>query len=252
MVSKSRQSGRQGPIKPTRKSRIGRGHRLPLGFFVSWLICEFAPALIPSSASDDLYWTLYYYSEDLSTILLALACYTALSYTSTVLKGISLSVVVVACGLLLFNILINIFEFPKVPATAMMIVFILLSLQLFMARFIFRLDPSRSVPDLNHIYLVVTKPHNLWGMAGLFWSGVGGGFSVYADGWCYWFSREAGVMVKEYDPDYYKGRRLIDCGVVTADKIDDIDDLVGTKWSIWNNCFTVFGRWRRIWSGEQK
>ena len=248
--SKSQPSGPQGQLKPIRKSRIGRGHRLPVCFFVSWLVCEFAPAVIPSSASDDLYWTLYFFSEDLSTILLALACYTALSYTSTILKGISLTVIVVACCLMISNALIEFMDFNESTAMALMVAFILISLQFFLTRFVFRMDHTYTAPEPGRVYLIITKPHDLWGMVGLFWSGIGGGFSAYVDGTCYWFSREAGVMIKEYDPDYYKTRQIIDCGIATADKIADLDSLVGCKWSIWNNCFTVFGRWRREWSDE--
>lgn len=182
--------------------------------------------------------------------MLALACYTVLSYTSTILKAMFLTAVVVSAGMFISNILVKVLSFGQNTATALMVAFILITLQLFMTRFIFRMDHTYITPEPDRIYLIVTKPHDLWGMAGLVWSGVGGGFSAYVDGQCYWFSREAGVMVKEYDSDYYKGRQLIDCGIATKDKIEDLDNLVGCKWSIWNNCFTVFGRWRRAWSEE--
>ncbi len=248
--SKSQLSGLQDHQRQTQRKRIGRGHNLPVCFFVLWLICEFSPSIIPASISDETYWMLYFLSEDLTGILLALACYTALSYTSTILKAMSLTAVVIACGLMLANASIEFLDFDESTATGLMVAFVLISLQLFMTRFVFRMDHTYTTPEPSRIYLIVTKPHDLWGMAGLFWSGIGGGFSVYVDGTCYWFSREAGVMVKEYDLDYYKTRQLIDCGIATKDKIEDLDNLVGCKWSIWNNCFTVFGRWRRAWSED--
>lgn len=234
-------------LKNSKSRLIGRGHSLPVGLFLLWVLCEYSPVMFPDSMTNYQYLQAYYYTEDLATILLALACYTALSYTSMILKGISLTVVVIASGLMISNAMVDFLGFDKSTTTAFMVAFVLIALQLFMTRFVFRMDHTFTAPEPDRIYLIVTKPHDLWGMAGLFWSGIGGGFSAYVDGTCYWFSREAGVMVKEYDPDYCKGRQLIDCGIATKDKIEDLDNLVGCKWSIWNNCFTVFGRWRRAW-----
>jgi len=246
--SKSQVSG-QGPLNPSRikRKRTGLDHKLPVIFVILWFVCEFLPALIPSETGIDLYWDLYFYSEDLSTIFLALSFYTALSYTSVILKGLSLSAVVISIGLIATNILVDVVGFPQKHSTALVIGCCLYALQLYMTRFIFSVNEEYQNPEPDTIYLVVTKPHDLWGMAGLFWSGIGGGFSAYVNGYCYWFSREKGVMIREYTPDYYKGRKLIYCGPATLEKTEDLDSLVGRKWSIWNNCFVVFGRWRRTW-----
>ena len=62
-----------------------------------------------------------------------------------------------------------------------------------------------------------------------------------------------GYKASTASPDHYTfiGNSNDDCGIATQDKITDLENLVGCKWSIWNNCFTVFGRWRRAWSEEQ-
>jgi hypothetical protein len=157
--------------------------------------------------------------------------------------------VIVAANIAIANNIIGLLNLPEPINLALFFTLLIISLHLFLLRFMLRLSSDKfHKPEDGTIYLIVTKPHNFLGMLGLFWSGLGGGSSVYVDGVCYWFSSEKGALVKTTDPDWYKGKRMIDCGRRSPDKIAELDKLVGMRWSIWNNCFTVFARWRREWS----
>lgn len=230
------------------QNRIADVHKLPLILFGLWFIMELLPAVVPASVSDEVHGDIYFFAEDTSSILLALACYFSLSYTSIVLKGVSLSAVVVTIFLFVFNLIIDSGVLQPSSALAITIGGFIFVLMLFAVRFLFKsTNGTYGKPAVNAIYLIIDKPHDFLGMLGLLWSGVGGGYSVYINGACYWFPRDKGMMVKTFDPDWYKGRYMINCGPATADKIADLEAMVGQKWSILNNCFTVFGRWRRKW-----
>lgn len=224
------------------------GHRKPILFFALWVVFELGTSLVPSYVSDSIYDTIYFLSEDWSTIALSLAFYFALSYTSTILKAISVSAVIISTMLFATNMLVEYTPIPESSETSIVISGSLISLILFLLRFLFKIrNGGFMTPEHDHIYLVVSKPRDLLGMVGLFYSGIGGGFSAYVNGDCYWFPRAEGRLVKTYEKDWYKGRYLIDCGPVTGDKINDLESMIGQKWSLMNNCISVFGRWRRKW-----
>jgi len=229
-------------------SHHARGHKVPFIFFSLWFVLELVPSLVPSSISNSVYDTIYFLAEDLSMIALALSFYFALSYTSTILKGMSLSVIIISTLIFATNIIVEHTPIPENSTTAIVISGSLISIALFLLRFLFKIyDGSYKPPVHDHIYLVVNRPSDFIGMIGLFRSGIGGGFSAYVNGDCYWFPRKEKCLVKTHDKEYYKGRYLIDCGPVTGDKINDLESMIGQKWSIFNNCFSVFGRWRRKW-----
>lgn len=209
---------------------------------------ELVPSIVPAYVSDHIYDTIYFLSEDLSTIALALACYFSLSYTSVLLKGITLTAVIVSIMFFASNNIVQYSPIPATSSTGLVLFFGVLVTSLFLIRFLFKTyDGGYIKPKHDRIYLIVNKPHNFLGMLGLFYSGIGGGFSVYVNGDCYWFPKEVGKLVKTFEKDWYKGRYLIDCGPVTGDKINDLESMIGEKWSIFNNCFTVFSRWRKRW-----
>lgn len=236
-------------VPTSRRSRATTGHKIPLILFGFWVICELGPSFIPLSVSDVVYWNAYLYSEDLASLLLAAACYTSLSYTSVVVKGVSLSAVVIAGCLIPVNIMSALGFIPKSYAIGILLAMVFAALQLFLVRFILRIEEhSFTTPRPETVYLIINKPRSLPGMLGLLWSGIGGGFTAYVDGQCYWFSRKSGTLVKEYDPQWYRGKRMINCGAASDEKIADLEGMIGKKWSIWNNCFTVFGAWKRRWS----
>jgi len=225
------------------------GHKKPVFFFVLWFALETLPAFVPESVSNIVYNAIYFLSEDLSTIALALACYFALSYTSIVLKGLTLSAVIISTLFFITNLMIEHTAIPQSTTTGIVGFVGFLIIGLFLIRFLFKVSGGSYLkPKHDRIYLIVNKPHSMLGMLGLFYSGMGGGFSAYVNGDCYWFSKDAGSLVKTFDKSWYKGRYLIDCGPVTGDKINDLEAMIGQKWSIFNNCFTVFSRWRRRWA----
>jgi len=231
------------------RSRAGAAYKLPLFLFAGWVVCEYSSVFVPDHFSDDLYDSIYFFTEDASSIFLALACYFSLPYSSIVLKGVSFSVVVVAISVMLCNIFVKIEILPATSATGLSVVLVLSMLQIFMIRFIFHKgDGEYCTPESGTIYLIIDKPHDFWGLLGLIKSALGGGLSVYIDGNCYWFSREKGVLVKTNDPDWYRGKQMINWGTATPEKIADLEAMKGQRWSIFNNCFTVFGAWRRKWS----
>jgi len=230
------------------RSHPGRDHKIPVLLFFVWLVLEISPAIVPSSFSDTFYDNFYFWTEDLSTIAFALACYLSLSYTSIILKGVALSAVIISIAIMVLNFIVETAGLPKIPSTGFAFAAIVFVLFAFLIRFLFKVkDGGYGKPKHDHIYLIVNKPHNLIGMLGLFYSGIGGGFSAYVNGDCYWFPKEEGKLVKTHDPDWYKGRHIIDCGPVTGNKINDLESMIGQKWSLFNNCFVVFSRWRRRW-----
>jgi len=230
-------------------NRIAGVHKLPLILFGLWLGMELLPGFVPASVSDKIHDDIYFFAEDTSSILLALACYFSLSYTSLILKGVSLSVVIITILLFVFNIIIDFGLLSATSATALTVAMFLISIMLFTVRFLFRsTNGTYGKAAVNAIYLIIDKPHDFFGMLGLIWSGIGGGYSVYVNGDCYWFPRSEGKMVKTHDPHWYQGRYMINCGPITADKINDLESMIGQKWSVFNNCFVVFGKWRRRWN----
>lgn len=230
-------------------SHHARGHKVPFLFFVLWFALELAPSLAPSSVSDSVYDTIYFLSEDLSMIALALSFYFALSYTSTLLKGMSLCIVIISASIFSANMLVEYTFIPKSAETGIVISVSIILMALFLLRFLFKIyDGGFMRPEHDRIYLVVSKPHDFRGMIGLIRSGIGGGFSAYVNGDCYWFPRKEKHLVKTHDKEYYKGRYLIDCGPVTGDKINDLESMIGQKWSLMNNCIAVFASWRRKWT----
>lgn len=232
-------------VKSSRKKGV---HKLPLILFGVWLVLELLPGFTPASLSDDLYSKLYFFTEDTASIALALACYFSLSYTSVILKGVSLTAVITTILLFGFNTIMNFGLLPGTSATALTIAVFIIALMLFAVRFLFRsTNATWGKPAVNAIYLIIDKPHSFLGMLGLFWSGIGGGYSVYHNGDCYWFPRSEGKMVKTHDQDWYKGRYMINCGPATPDKLADLESMIGQKWSIFNNCFVAFGKWKRRW-----
>lgn len=234
---------------PSSRNRTGRAYNLPLLFFAGWLICEYIPSFVPDGFSDDQYSVIYFLAEDLSTVLLASACYLSLSYTSLVLKGVSFSTIVISCSIMMFNIFVESGLVSPSSSFGLSLIAALIAVQYFMTRFIFRLEDGEICkPDPNTIYLIINKPHNFTGLCGLMWSAIGGGFSAYVDGDCYWFSHDKGILVKGSHPDWYRGKRMVNCGEATPEKISDLESLIGQKWSLWNNCFTVFSAWRRRWT----
>lgn len=207
------------------------------------------PGLVPASFSNAFYDSLYFLTEDLASIFLALACYFSLSYTSVILKGVSLTAVIITVLLFSFNIVIDLGLLPTASATTLTIALFIISFMLFTVRFLFRsTNATWGKPAVNAIYLIIDKPHSFLGMLGLFWSGIGGGYSVYHNGDCYWFPRTEGKMVKTHEPDWYKGRYMINCGPATPAKLADLESMIGQKWSIFNNCFVAFGKWKRRWA----
>ena len=224
------------------------GHRLPVTLFLLWVAVELAPALAPPSMSDEGYRTLYLFSEDIASIVLASACYFSLTYTSTVLKGLSLATVVIAASLFGANLLVAFTPITASFETGIILGTVILAVYLILIRFIFRLN--RSSPDkikAGNIYLVYDKPHSFIGMLGLFLSGRSGMVSAWASGYCYRFSTSADGLLKEIKEDYLIGKTLVDYGPATENRVASLDALVGQKWSLFNNCFTVFSRWRREW-----
>lgn len=233
----------------TSRNRYGVVGKTPLTLVGGFIFCEYISVFVPDSVRDEIYNAVYFLFEDLSTVFLAAAFYSSLSYTSMVLKGVSFSTVVVAISILLSNILNDVGLIPASSAIGISVAFILIMLQTYLIRFIFHLQDGKiGKPDSGTIYLVINKPHNFTGLLGLIWSGVGRGCSAYVDGNCYWFSREKGILIKNHDPDWYRGKRMLDYGEATSEKIADLDSMVGQKWSLWNNCFTVFSAWHRRWS----
>lgn len=225
-----------------------RGHRKPILFFALWVVFELGTSLVPSSVSDSVYDAIYFLSEDLSTIALSMAFYFALSYTSTILKAMSLSAVIISSVVFATNMLAEHTFIPNSSGTSIVISGSLVALLLCFLRFLFKIrNGGVMTPEHDRIYLIVSRPSDFVGMIGLFRSGIGGGFSAYVNGDCYWFPRKEKCLIKTHDKDYYKGRYLIDCGPVTGDKINDLESMIGQKWSIFNNCISVFGRWRRKW-----
>lgn len=225
-----------------------RGFKTPIVFFALWVLLLIIPVLVPESVSDEIYDAIYFFASDLSVVALALACYFSLSYTSVVNKGLSLSAVIISTLIFASNMLVEYSPIPVGSTTGLFVFGGVFSTLLFLLRFLFRIyEGGYMKPEHDRIYLIVNKPRNFIGMIGLLYSGIGGGFSAYVNGDCYWFPRKEKCLVKTHDKDYYKGRYLIDCGPVTGDKINDLESMIGQKWSIFNNCFTVFGRWRRKW-----
>lgn len=213
-----------------------------------WFILLMVPAVVPASFSDEMYDFIYFLTSDLSVIALASAFYVSLSYTSIVNKGLALISIIISTLVFVSNHVIEHTPIPKDSSTGLLVFSGVLITGLFLIRFLFKTYSGGYMkPEHDRIYLIVNKPRNFLGMMGLFYSGIGGGFSAYVNGDCYWFSKEASSLVKTRDKDWYKGRYLIDCGPVTGDKINDLESMIGQKWSIFNNCFTVFSRWRRKW-----
>lgn len=234
------------------RSRTGHAYKLPLMLFMGWVIFEYLPSFVPSSFSDEQYSVIYFLSEDFSTVLLTLACYFSLSYTSIILKGVSLSTVVIASSIMIFNAMIEFVPLSISQSFGLSFIATFIAIQCFMTRFIIRMDTGEyGLPNSGEIYLIVSKPHGFMGLLGLIWSGIGGGFSIYIDGDCYWFPRDKGELVKTHDPDWYKGKRMISCGPKTPEKMAELNDMIGQKWSIFNNCFTVIASWSRKWSNAR-
>ncbi len=188
-------------------------------------------------------------TSDLATVFLAAAGYSALTYTSTTLKGVSFSILAVCIAMMGINLLVLSGFLRPSYTVGLLFVAVLVVLQLFMARFIFYAKGGKiDNPDPGRIYLIINKPHNFTGLLGLIWSGIGGGVSAYVDGDYYWFQRDKGILVKERAFNWYRGKRMLDYGAATPEKMADLNRMLGQKWSLWNNCFTVFNAWHRRWS----
>jgi len=231
------------------RNQSGRDYKTPLFFFALWLILELSSAFVPASFSDIFYDQFYFWTEDLSTISLALACYFSLSYTSTILKAVSLTAVIVTTCIMFLNILVEFSPIPKISSVGLTLGLGVIVIGVFLIRFLFRVhDGTHGLAQRDIMYLVIDRPKNFLGVLALLYSGIGGGFSVYVNGDCYWFPRDAGKMVKTHEEGWCRGKNMIDCGPVTGDKLNDLESMIGQKWSIFNNCFTVFSRWRRRWT----
>lgn len=233
-------------------------------FVVAWLLLEVGPAFVSPFLGDDAYSEMYYLTEDWASVMLALALYSGLSYTSTILKLSAFMAVSVATLFALANLLTE--ALTDGWYIAFVLACVAVALVLVSIRFSFM--PRRIVkPTHDTIYLVVRKPHSILDMMALIYSGIGGGFVAYHNGDIWKFKRDTsrvwefklwklkiniprrdtGRMVKERNAQYYTGKGMIDCGPATPEKLQDLDDMVDQKWSIFNNCFTVFAGWRRKW-----
>ena len=225
-----------------------QNHKTPICLLLGWLLLETIPSFVSPYLSDDVYSGVYNYTEDWASVLLAAALYAGLSYTSTLLKAASLFVLIVAFSFALANIIIDILGIQDESAPALFIAISVWLGAIFALRFIFHFDDGdKHTPTRRHIYLIIRKPHSLLDMLALIYSGLGGGFVAYHDGKIWKFTKSEGCLVKEFDPKYYVGKRMIDCGEATEEKLADLDTLVGARWSIFNNCFSVFAGWRRKW-----
>jgi len=70
---------------------------------------------------------------------------------------------------------------------------------------------------------------------------------AYVNGHKYQFDKTTGLFVKEASALPTLEIPFIDCGLAKEAKIASLDALVGQKWSLFNNCFMVFARWRKGW-----
>lgn len=225
-----------------------RNHRAPLWLLLAWGCLETLPTFASPFLGDDAYSSVYNYSEDVATIALTLALYTALSYTSTLLKAAAFFTVIVSFSFAAANIAIDVMGLQDATKIALIIALVVWLGAVATLRFIFRFDDGdKCIPMRGHIYLIVRKPHSFIDMLALVYSGLGGGFVAYHDGDVWRFDREEGCLIKAHDKSYYIGKRMIDCGEATEEKLVDLNRMRGTKWSIFNNCVTVFAGWRRKW-----
>lgn len=221
-----------------------RGARTPLLFLAAWFLLEVCPAFVSPFLGDDAYSTMYFLTEDWASVCLAAALYFGLSYTSTTLKMAAFVAVVLATFYAVTNLAI--IPLDDGWGISLIIASIMVAAILAAMRFVF-MDGGDGKPEDGHIYLIIRKPHTVMDLLGLFYSGIGGGFVAYHDGNIWKFKKSAGVLVKEPNALYYTGKRMIDCGPATPEMLADLDGLLGARWSIFNNCFTVFAGWRRKW-----
>lgn len=192
--------------------------------------------------------TWYYLSSWWSYVLLALCGYLPLSYTSILNKGVLFSLIIFTASIAASNTLVYFELLPNITATALTAGMVILSILLVSLRFIIHIhDGDFYTPSPGNIYLIINKPRTFIELLGMITSGFVGGFTIYHDGFTYWFSRKEGVLVKTYEPDWYKGKRLIYVCESTPENIDDLDSLPGRSWSFWNNCVFTPLRFKRRW-----
>lgn len=223
-------------------------HKKPLVFLLAWLLLETAPAFISPFLDDEIYSFVYFLTEDWAGVSLALAFYTGLSYTSTLLKLSAFMAVIVSSLFALSNLFIE--SLPDVWYPAFVLSCVAGALILSSVRFAF--VPRKNItPRHDSLYLVVRKPSTPLDLIGLIYSGLGGGFAAYYNGAVWKFDRKTKKLIKKFDPTYYVGKRLIDYGSPMPGMISDLDQMVGTNWSVFNNCHSVFTSLGRKWGRDE-
>ncbi len=239
--------GTEHSRKDRNLNRDAFGHklRLPICLSAFWVFLELIPAFVP----DPWYDNVYFFTEDLASVVIFAVMYSSLAYTAIVMKGISLAGCTFAISLMIVNWSSWLMDAPENFSLSIFLTLVYTLLLLLLIRFMVRVEDTNDIsPDPKRIYMIVTRPRDLWGVVMLLLSGLGGGFSMYLDGDCYWFPRKEGILIKEYDPDWYKNKYIIDCGDATPERITELEDMIGRKWSIFNNCFTAFLPLYRRWS----
>jgi len=150
------------------RNQRGRDYKTPLLFFALWFVLEISSAFVPASFSNIFYDHFYFWTEDLSTIALALACYFSLSYTSTILKAVSLTAIIITMSIMFLNILVEFSDIPKISSVGVTVGLGVAVTGIFLIRFLFRVhDGTFGLAQHDIMYLVIDRPKNFLGVLAL-------------------------------------------------------------------------------------
>lgn len=207
-------------------------------------ILQFAP-FAGFGLSDADYAIFYLSLTDLNFFLTALFAFSLCPWGRLLPKMASFAFVLWGAALLPGNAAIEYFaiNMPYEMAGAFVVLGLLIAYG--SLRFLKFNPPEIGVLHDDHLYLIVSRPHSVYGAMAAILTGKGGGFVIWHPEGCnlFKYARDGkdGVFKSIHQTSCPKIKIVIDLGPATMDRLEYLHSQIGSKWSWHSNCLTKMG-----------
>lgn len=206
---------------------------------VCTVILIFQIVIISLPGNNSVYWYVYDTSTDIFELSLSIALFSAISYSSILLKSCSFSLVI----WLLFCAIFNMFIDYVADMVDIILISIFISLtitMLFSLRFLLRCQSNNTAPPVNKFSEIVGNPKNLSQIIVAMYTGFGGSFAI-TDGVYIWrYSKKADCMIREkLSNTYTMGKTTKEICDTFDEGYRKLDSMVGRKFTALHNCLEL-------------
>lgn len=203
-----------------------------------FLAGQFAP-FVALHLPEDIHTLIYLTSHDISLVAISLFTYVLVPWQQMVGKMVAFSFVGWSITCMIGNGVVEIFAFADPAYIAAIWLFIAFVIAWSCLRFIVISPPFSDHVQSGRLYLVVSKPHNIWGAMGLILTGTGGHFAVWDPEKSALFEYQHGELIFCDQEKTLLDKAVLDFGPATTARRKALDDLVGTAWTPLKNCMST-------------